>query len=275
VTDEREDGPETVGELLELLDLEVLDRDLFRAHNPSHTEGRLRLFGGQVAAQALRAATLTVGDDRLPHSLHGYFLRPGRTDLPTILRVDRDRDGRSLSARRVTALQDGQVIFTMSSSFEVGGAGPELDPGLPSGTPPPDDVVESPPGTAHSDLFEIRPVSGRQHHGLADVYWCRARASLPDDPLIHACVLAYLSDMGVGQGELAPQLRELQSPSVDHAVWFHRDARLDEWVLFAMRPISAQAGRGLYTGSIHTADGRLAATMIQECLFRPLPTGAS
>ena len=271
---ESEEGPGSVHELLELLELEELDTDLYRAHNPSHVEGRHRLFGGQVAAQALRAATLTVPEERFPHSLHGYFLRPGRSDMPTIVRVDRDRDGRSISSRRVTALQAGQVIFSMSASFQGPDDGPELAPGLPPGMSSPDEAGAS-RVTAFQPLFEIRPVGeGEQaRSGFGDTYWARSGMELPDDPLVHACVLTYLSDMGAGTGELADAMREHQAPSVDHAVWFHRHVRLDDWVLFSMRPISAQSGRLLYSGSIHGADGTFAATVIQECLIRPLPAG--
>jgi acyl-CoA thioesterase-2 len=221
-----------------------------------------------VAGQALRAATLTVEDDRTPHSLHGYFLRPGRSDMPTILRVDRDRDGRSVSARRVTAIQDGTVIFTLSASFQVDGDGPEAEPGLPDGVPGPDELGPSAIVPAHP-AFEVRTVSpANEGHGLADVYWARAREELPDDPSVHACVLAYFSDMGVGEGELADELLDKDEPSIDHAVWLHRPARFDDWVLFAMQPVSAQAGRGLYAGSIHRRDGALLATMAQEFLIR-------
>jgi acyl-CoA thioesterase-2 len=124
-------------------------------------------------------------------------------------------------------------------------------------------------------VFEVRPVTPvAAEHGVPDVYWARAGAPLPDDAHVHMCVLTYLSDMGVGEGALASQLDGLQAPSVDHAVWFHRPARLDDWVLFAMQPLSAQGGRLLYTGTMHDAAGRHVATMIQECLLRPIPPGA-
>jgi acyl-CoA thioesterase-2 len=267
----REAGPESVGELLRLLDLELLDRDLYRAHNPVDPVRR-RLFGGQVAAQALRAATHSVSPDRLVHSLHGYFLRPGRTDMPTILHVDRDRDGRSLSARRVTAVQSGEVIFTLSVSFQVSEAGPEFQSRLAAEIPRPEDLGGQVFDLGrHHRLFEMRAVTELNSHGLPDVYWARSRSPLPEDPFVHACVLTYLSDMGVGEGELRPHVDLMQRPSVDHAVWFHRPCRMDDWVLFSMRPLSAQAGRCLYTGEFHSLGGELVATMVQECLLRPLP----
>jgi acyl-CoA thioesterase-2 len=265
---QQEDHPASVGQLLDLLDLEPLDRDLYRAHNLSPNV-RFRLFGGQVAAQALRAATLSVEHDRPPHSLHGYFLRPGRSDRPTILKVDRDRDGRSVSARRVTAVQDGQVIFTLSASFQHPEPGPDWDVGLPAGVPPPADAGSPLQLSGHPSLFEIRPVSEPHLHGLPDVYWARSSTPLPDDPVLHMCVLTYLSDLGVGEGELGSVIADMDRPSVDHAVWFHRPVRLDEWVLFSMRPLSVQAGRCLYTGSFFGQRGVHAATIVQECLLRP------
>jgi acyl-CoA thioesterase-2 len=266
-----QERPETTGELVELLDLEVLDRDLYRAHSARHQPNRHRnhLFGGQVAAQALRAATLTVDEDRYPHSLHGYFLRAGRSDLPTILRVDRDRDGRTVSARRVTALQDGEVIFTLAVSLSVPGTGLEFEIPLPDDTPRPDDLPAAIVPGAHP-AFEILPLgpTSELKGGLADHYWARPLEPLPDDALLHAGVLTYLSDMGVGEGSLAPEVSHLLKPSVDHAVWIHRPARMDDWVLVSFEPVSAQAGRLLYRGSFHTLEGSLIASIAQECLLR-------
>jgi acyl-CoA thioesterase-2 len=257
-----------VAELLESFDLEVLDRDLYRAHNPAHVEGRYQLFGGQVAGQALRAATLTVDSERSPHSFHGYFLRPGRSDLATIMRVDRDRDGRSVSARRVTAIQEGQVIFTMSASFQSAADGPEFSVGLPPGVPAPDDI-EPLELLSHPGLFDVRPLSSpHPRHRVPEAYWARVPMRLPDDPLVHACFVTYLSDLGVGEGPLRDVNDSGNRPSVDHAMWFHRPARMDEWVRFAMQPVSAEGGRLLYSGSVHTAGGALVATVMQQCLVR-------
>lgn len=265
-----EEPPSSLGEFLELLELEELDKLLYRAHNPERYSNRFRLFGGQVAAQALRAATLTVEDGRLPHSMHGYFLRPGRTDRPTIMRVERDRDGRSVSARRVTAIQDGEAIFTMSASFHNPGEGPVFHPGIPDGTPRPEDC-DAIDAFGHPGMFELRPIGRRGRSGLGDSFWAKADVTLPDDPVVHACVLTFLSDMGIPEADIAGQLEEFQSPSVDHAVWFHRHIRMDDWVLFTMHMLSAGSGRGLYRGSLYSADGVLGATMVQEALFRPIP----
>src|SRR5258705_9019947 len=151
------------------------------------------LYGGQVAAQAFRAATFTVPEGRMPHSMHGYFLRAGRSDMPTVLRVDIDRDGRSFSARRVTALQDGEAIFTMSASFQVQAEGFEHQVPLPD-VPAPDDL----PGLTgvqwgHHGMFDLRPVAPQDEERRMplDVYWVRSPQRLPDDPLLHACVLTY------------------------------------------------------------------------------------
>lgn len=272
-----EDGPQSVSELLELLDLETLDRDLFRGQNPHHVDGGFSLYGGHVAAQALRAASLTVPDGRLPHSLHSYFLRPGRNDIPTILRVDRDRDGRSFSARRVTAIQEGEAIFTLSASFHVEADGPAYQVEIPPGTPTPDQLPPPPDrdGSPHFGMWDRRAVSAYETDWgwkIEDVYWARSIDRLPDDPVIHACALTHLSDLSTGMAKIAVEQRS-GGPSLDHAVWFHRHIRLDDWVLFSMVPISAHAGRGLYSGTLHSANGTLGSTMIQECLMRTRPPG--
>jgi acyl-CoA thioesterase II len=259
-------------ELSGLLELERLDRDLYRGHNLGQANSRGSLYGGQVAAQALRAAAYTVPSARQPHSLHGYFLRAGRNDIPTLLRVDNDRDGGSVSARRVVAIQDGEVIFSLAASFQEVEEGPDFQPGLPEGVARPDELPERESGPGPVGLFDVRVVSGPagpHGHSIPEVYWARTRMPLPDDPVLHACVLAYLSDYGTGLAEVLARAR-LAGPSLDHATWFHRHIRMDEWVLFAMKPISASHNRGLYWGSLHSEAGILGATMIQESLFRPI-----
>lgn len=188
------------------------------------------------------------------------------------MRVDVDRDGRNVSARRVTAIQEGEVIFSLSASFQTAGDGPELDHGLPEGTPDPESITQLPPGfMGPGGPFEIRPVSESPGRGFGDTYWARTRLPMPDDPALHACVLSYLSDLGTGLGELRAQVQGMQNPSLDHAVWFHRHIRMDDWVLFDMRPLSAHGGRCLYTGALYGRDGTHGATIVQECLFRPIP----
>jgi acyl-CoA thioesterase-2 len=257
-----------VAELLHLLDVEELDRDIFRGQNPEDDVRRPRLFGGQVAAQAARAAGLTVPADRSLHSLHGYFLRAGQADRPTILHVDRDRDGRSFSARHVSARQDGEVIMSLLVSFHVGEEGLELQAAdLPDDVPPPEAVPPPAGWYPHGSVLDLRITGtgprGGPWGGPPHQFWARARGPLPDDPLLHACVLTYLSDVGTGLEKL--ELDEpWWGPSLDHAVWFHHQARLDDWVLVDLLPGAAAGGRGFYTGTVHDREGHLLATIAQE-----------
>jgi acyl-CoA thioesterase-2 len=241
---ESETVPLTVDYLLELLDIEELDRDLFRAQNPQPPD-RGVLYGGQVAAQALIAASRTVPDGRRPHSLHGYFLRPGQVDRPTILRVDRDRDGRSFSARHVVAVQDGEVIFSMVASFHLDEQGVDFEPPPPVIKPPEELYVPDVGGAFHSwsSVFEFR--LGRP-------------------------ILAYVSDLGSGFVDLGlPIYPPGGGPSLDHAVWFHRPLAVDEWFLLHQEPLIATGGRGLYHGAIYDHHWKKCASIAQELLARP------
>ena len=261
-----------VAELLHVLDLEELDRDIFRGVNPTGGVRRPRLFGGQVAAQAARAAGLTVPDDRRLHSLHGYFLRGGQANRPTILHVDRDRDGRSYSARHVAARQDGEVIMSVLVSFHVEEDGRDYQAiGLPPMLPLPDDVPEPDPPSRHGSVFDLR-ILGRADPAGASAgspyrFWARSRVALPDDHQVHACVLTYLSDVGTGLAKL-PTEPLWAGPSLDHAVWFHHEPRMDEWVLVDLVPLAAAGARGFYTGTVHDRHGRLLATIAQEHVMR-------
>ncbi len=234
-----------VAELLRVLDLEELDRDIFRAVNPRSDARRPRLFGGQVAAQAARAASLTVPEDRSLHSLHGYFLRAGRAERPTILHVDRDRDGRSFSARHVAARQEGEVIMSLLVSFHVDEEGHDFQPVVVDTVPAPEEVAPAGPGSLHSAIFDLRVLGIGSPAGAffrsPYRFWARARAALPPDRLLHACVLAYLSDIGTGLAKLDDD-RPRGGPSLDHAVWFHRPARMDDWVLVDLVPGAAARG---------------------------------
>jgi len=265
--------PQDVQELIGLLDLEVLDRDLFRARNPRQAL-RWRLFGGQVAAQAVRAASLTVDEDRGLHSLHGYFLRPGDPDRPTLLHVDRDRDGRSFTARHVVARQGGDAIFTMLASFHTHEQGAEHQEVPMPDVPAPEDLE---PGRLWSTgaMFDVRSVwnetNRRTFPGISNMFWARTRAPIPDDPLMHECVLTYLSDVGSGFLKHPPDDPPLGGPSLDHAVWFHRPLRMDEWVLVDLEPVVASGGRAYYTGAVYDRDGHLLATIAQEHLRRLNP----
>jgi acyl-CoA thioesterase II len=250
--------------LLDLLALEELDRDLYRT--TAVFDEPYSLFGGQVAAQALLAAGRTVPADRMPHSLHGYYLSRGNAARPAIFRVERDRYGRSFSARRVVAIQGGQVIFNMSCSFHRPQSG--LDRQV--GPPPPAAAAATLPPMRLPRLFDMearRPAQPYPDATWETRFWARATVPLGDDPVLQASVLTYLSDVSGGLAAWHDG-RSHSGASLDHAVWFHRPARLDDWVLMDVTPLSSAGGRGLYNGTIHSSDGRLVATIAQECLFR-------
>jgi acyl-CoA thioesterase-2 len=259
--------------MVELLDIEQLDTNLYRGYNESRAVERPALFGGQVAAQALRAAALTVPEDRLPHSLHGYFLRPGRAEHPVILQVARDRDGRSFSARHVVALQRGEVIFSMSASFHQSADGPEFAGDREIASTPPEDLPERAARSPFDTMLRVRPFPPIRPYD-ADEWpvparmWARVVGSLPDDPVVHACALTYLSDVGSGFADGTVPGAPRGGPTLDHAVWFHHPIHVDEWVLLDSWPLKAGGARGLYAGSIHDRSGRLGAVLTQEILFR-------
>ena len=258
-------------DLVALLDLEVLETNLFRGRNGPDARFRTSLYGGQVAAQALRAAAATVPPDRVAHSLHGYFLRPGQVDRPVIFQVDRDRDGRSFSARHVRAVQAGEVIFSMLASFHVREGGPTFDDAVRGGRPDPDTLSARPA----SPLIEVREVTKSRLEGdrviHSDCMWVRSAHPLPDDPLMHACVLAYVSDFGSGFGQVDVADLATGGPSIDHSIWFHEPIRADEWALLDLQPMKAHSERGVYRGSISTRDGTLGLVIAQEILLRPRP----
>ena len=208
--------------LLALLDLEPIEQNLFRGANPG--EGG-RVFGGQVASQALRAATRTVEADHHAHSLHAYFLRPGRPGRPILYSVDRIRDGRSFTTRRVVAIQNGEAIFNMEASFHVAEPGPEFQLPAPTGLPDPDNLPRRQYGGAHH-----RPMDSREFAAPAPStqrMWVRAEGELSDDPDLHACVLAYTSDMGPVGAAARPVMGTgpMMRASLDHTMWFHHPAR--------------------------------------------------
>ena len=269
----------TTGRLLRLLDLEARGRDAFRATTPDPEAGPPRLFGGQVAAQALRAATLTVDtDDRPPHSMHAYFIRPGRPGVPLDLDVVRARDGRSFSTRTVTASQDGEAIFVCAASFHRPEEGEDW-PGLEilDAPPPSDDAPESPLSRFSTMMpFDMRPIRGVSEMGfMLHPFWVRTKQPLPDDPAIHACVIAFISDMGVvgsARGAGWASSGGFMGASLDHALWFHRPGRPDDWLLFDVHPLTNAGARGLARGTMHSADGTLVASIVQEALLRPSGT---
>lgn len=285
--------PTAIENLLGILDLEPLERNLFRGRSPE--DGWQRVFGGQVIGQALVAASRTVVPDRKAHSLHAYFLRPGDPGAPIIYEVDRIRDGRSFVTRRVIAIQHGHAIFSMSVSFQVEEAGLEHQTGAPA-VPHPDSlmaeeelqrlVMENAPEPMKAYWrrerpIELRPVSLRHYIGREKLdpvqhVWFRATGKLPDDSAIHKCVLAYASDMLLLDTSLYPHGRslfdrDLQVASLDHALWFHRPFRADEWLLYTQDSPSASGARGFNRGSIHRLDGIHVASVAQEGLIRVWP----
>jgi acyl-CoA thioesterase-2 len=283
--------PNSLGALLELLDLEQLEVNLFRGGSP--TTPHQRIFGGQVAAQALVAAGRTVDEpDRRVHSLHSYFLRPGDPSVPIIFEVDRIRDGRSFTTRRVVAVQHGRAIFNLSASFQVDEPGPDHAMAMP-GVPAADDLptvrerVAAHPDRFSADSlewldlttpFETRSVEEphwldpRPRAPVQDI-WFRAAERLPDDPLLHACVVAYASDLSLLDTTILPHEligTPFMMASLDHAMWFHRPFRADEWLLYHQVSPSASGARGLAEGYVFRSDGSLVVTVIQEGLIRPL-----
>lgn len=272
--------PDQLQTLLDLLDLEPLEADLFRGESPQ--EDRQRVFGGHVIGQALVAATRTVSERRV-HSLHAYFMRPGDPKVPIIYDVDCIRDGRSFTTRQVVARQHGRAIYTMSASFHIREDGPDHQMPMPEAPPPEDlpDRLENSPRTAYlaDKAIDIRPVNPvdpaqpelRPPYGR---YWARTRQPLPDNFDRHECVLAYASDMTVSETALGPHgvtwyAGTHQTASLDHSMWFHRPFRADEWLLFDQMAPSATGARGFNFGNIFTRDGRLVASMTQEALLRP------
>ncbi|HZM81575.1 MAG TPA: acyl-CoA thioesterase II [Candidatus Limnocylindrales bacterium] len=282
-------GQASVDALVKLLDLAQVEQLHFRGQNPM--VGPMRVYGGQVAAQALVAAGRTVDPARLVHSLHGYFVRPGDPAEPIDYQVERIRDGRSFSVRRSVALQAGKPIFFMSASFHVQEKGldhhdppPEGLPG-PEETPTLDELISHYPERIGIWKSMPRPIDvrylgnpGWMRPGdrKADPHnrvWMRVDGKLPDDPLLHACMLAYASDLTLLDSVLSVH-GEVWGPggvigaSLDHALWLHRPFRADEWFLYDCWSPSAAGGRGLATGRMFTREGRHIATAVQEGLLR-------
>jgi len=260
----------------DLLELERIEENLFRGW--CHQGSPQRAFGGHVAAQALTAAGATVPDDRGVHSLHGYFIRAGRTDRPIIYEAERTRDGGSFTTRRVVAIQDGETIFSLSASFQRAEPSSEHQAAMPEVAGPDDgDLAEIDALPIRQAVLEIRYI-GDPGEGLPDEgrgprqrLWVRAKDRLPDAPLSHVCALTYISDIRLaGTAGLAHRDEPgvPQFASLDHAVWFHRPFRADEWLLFDMDSPSYASSRGLARGRFFSQDGRLVASVTQEVLIR-------
>jgi acyl-CoA thioesterase-2 len=266
--------------LAEILTLERLEDDVHRGWTPPGTN-RPDIFGGQVAGQALRAAGLTVADGHLPNSVHCYFLRRGRPDLPLDLHVERTRDGRTYTSRTVDVRQEGRTILTMLASFHSDEPGRDVELPMPEGALTPDS-----PGLVVNDMggwespFEVRDVPVE---GPGVRYWAKVSTTFPADGLLQASALLYASDMraglaamqvigfdpmGMSEGPLEAAGRKGNFGSLDHALWFHRRPRVDEWFFGDVRPLTVRDSRGLVLGTLHDRDGHHLATFTQEMVLK-------
>jgi acyl-CoA thioesterase-2 len=278
-----------INDLVSILDLETIEVNLFRGHSPQ--TGWQRVFGGQVIGQALVAACRTV-DDRAPHSLHAYFILPGDPKVPIIYEVDRPRDGKSFTTRRVAAIQHGNAIFSMMVSFQREEEGLDHQADMPDVSPPeklPGDGILKGPlldmmPEAVRRYFEterpldLRPVEfdryfGRKYPDGRVNIWIKTSGVLPDDPMVHRCALAYASDMSLLDAVMARYGRTLfdrrvMPASLDHAMWFHRPFRADEWLLYSQDSPNAFGARGFARGQIFKRDGTLVASVAQEGVIR-------
>ncbi len=279
-----------VEELLDILDLETLEHNLFRGHNPN--TGWKRVFGGQVIAQALVAAQRTVDPTRHVHSLHGYFMLGGDPKIPIIYEVDRIRDGGSFTTRRVVAIQHGNAIFSMSASFQREENGLDYQAEMPS-QPDPEEIISernsnkkllaSIPENVRAYWMKERPIEmvpTSLEHYLSDKklpaeqnIWLRASGKIPDDRALQAAILAYASDMTLLDTSLYPHGKKVFDPdiqvaSLDPSMWFHRPVDLNNWLLFSQDSPSTSGSRGLARGSLFTKSGQLVASTAQEGLIR-------
>lgn len=281
---------EQLQQLVRHMELEKLDENLYRTAHEN--EGHFRVYGGQVLAQALLSATHTVPEDRHVHSLHGYFLRPGDLNHPILFQVDRIRDGKSFTTRRIVAIQHGKAIFNMSASFQVREDGLSHQAEAPV-VPPPEDcltrreMAEQFRGKVADEVLDrfTRDFAIDLRYVDADslfaprpsmpesAVWFRLNCQLPATYTLHSHLLAYASDLTLLQTALRPHGQSLFDPnlqiaSLDHAMWFHRQFRMDQWLLYVQQSPSTSHARGLGLGSIYTRDGVLVASTAQEGLIR-------
>ncbi len=284
--DDANESQAAVDAVVRLLDLEAIEVNIFRGRSPD--ESLQRVFGGQVAGQALVAAARTVEPDRTVHSLHAYFLRAGDPKVPILYQVDRIRDGRSFTTRRVVGIQHGRAIFNLAASFHVHEPGFEHELTMPE-VPAPESLPDwktqwAPVAEGIGERWERpRAIDLRYASGLPFMragtstmrqqVWLRADGKLPDDHVLHTCLLTYASDMTLLDTTLLPHgtssLDEsIQLASLDHAMWFHQPFRADEWLLYDQETTAASGGRGLARGSVFRRDGVLVASVVQEGLIR-------
>jgi acyl-CoA thioesterase-2 len=267
----------------EILDLERLEVNIFRGAGLNFTPGnQTRSFGGHVAGQTLVSAVRTVDEGYHVHSLHGYFLRPGNPEAPTVFLVERVRDGTSFCTRRVSAVQNGKTIFTMAASFQVPQRGIVHQDAMPD-APPPEELAEVRMMEAFDassfrqfEEWDLRRVPAKLLAHTAgkaaqQQVWFRHRERLPDDPVLHICALAYMSDLtllGSAQVPHRGEAHKLQITSLDHALWFMRPFRADEWLLYDQSSPSACGGRALTQGKLYSRSGDMVAAVMQEGLTR-------
>lgn len=273
-------------ELLRLLELEVIETNLFRGQNESRFGARL--FGGQVLAQSLAAAANTVPDDRWCHSLHAYFMRPGDAAVPVVYSVDRIRDGGSFTTRRIVAVQRGEAIFSMDASFQVQEEGLHHQIEMQSFAMPEEleddmDVAKRSPDIQQFsgwstrerpfDLRSVYPVDRPRPDNNLNPVWIRFRDDVSASPQLSRCLLAYASDMGLVSTAMLPHRKTvrraaIQMASLDHALWFHQACNLDDWLLYVKETTSAASSRGFNRGAFYLRDGTLIASTMQEGLMR-------
>ncbi|MBQ62466.1 MAG: acyl-CoA thioesterase II [Gammaproteobacteria bacterium] len=265
--------PSPLEELLDLLDLETIEQDIFRGYHPkSRTK---RLFGGQIIAQALIAACRTVAEDRLPHSLHAYFLRPGDPTIPALFAVEHIREGRSFATRRILVAQNGKPIFAMDASFHLPESGFEHQAEMHAFSPPDEsklvDGLKQRPFLSwredHKRLLARKPQAPAQH------IWIKSNGSVPSDIRLNMALLAYHSDEALlGTSRLPHRGKydsaKTQIASLDHSIWFHRPVNLNDWLLYSLDSPAASGARGYTRGLIYTSEGQLVASCMQEGLIR-------
>jgi acyl-CoA thioesterase-2 len=278
-------------ELLALLKLEKIEENIFRGD--SQDLGFGNVFGGQVLGQALSAATQTVNDDRSAHSFHAYFMRPGDPAKPIVYEVDCIRDGKSFATRRVVAIQKGRAILSVSASFQISETGFEHQDTMPDHIPGPDNLLsevklarkisDKIPESIRNQILCVKPIEIRPVNPMnpfapkkesPDRYvWFKTIHAMPEDLSVHKYMLAYASDFGLVSTSLRPHGRtfwdpKMQVASLDHAMWFHREFRMDDWLLYVIHSPNASRSRGLNHGRIYTRDGTLVASTVQEGLIR-------
>lgn len=274
------DMQHTMDDLLHWIDLKPIGANKWRANNPWPTS-RYNIFGGVTVAQCVKAAYLSVRDGLAIHSMHGYFTSPGKVDQPTDLHIYMKRDGKSSAYRQIFAMQGDDVILSLSTSFSVPKDGVEADLTLMTGVAHPETLKPASPYGAMATslgIFDTRLASPEIEHDfqmgttLPSRLWFKSHVPLPDDPVVHACILAFTSDISTGIGDTYLRITPTSGgPSLDHVAWFHKPMRMDEWFYLDQVAVRLASGRALYRGSMHDIQGRTCVTLAQELLAREVP----